>query len=57
MALIWDAFLEDYDYEVFFKWDLRDTLEIFWHYCQDGDTSVAELIAGKAIKKKEETDD
>jgi len=43
MPTLWDAFLEDYANEVF-NWSLRWTLEIFWHYCQDGKTSVKEYM-------------
>lgn len=40
--LLWDAFLEDYNQEIW-DWTLRETLETFWHYCQGGNKSVHEL--------------
>lgn len=38
---LWNAFLEDFDHEIW-DWTLRETLEAFWHYCQDGNKSVVE---------------
>ena len=40
---LWNAFLEDYANEIF-NWSLRQTLEIFWHYCQDGNKAVYEFL-------------
>ena len=42
MPTLWEAFLEDYANEIF-NWSLRYTLEVFWHYCQDGSRAVAEF--------------
>ena len=42
---LWDAFLEDYGNEIF-NWSIRRTLELFWHYCQDGPKSVYAAIHG-----------
>lgn len=39
MPTLWDAFLEDYDQEIW-DWSLRQTLEAFWHYCQNGNLAV-----------------
>ncbi len=47
MAFLWDTFLKDYGTRIV-DWSLRDTLEIFWHYCQDGDKAVAEFTKLKS---------
>ncbi len=41
MALLWNAFLEDFDQEIW-DWTLRETLEAFWYYCENGPEAVAE---------------
>lgn len=51
MTLLWEAFLEDYADEVF-DWSLRFTLEIFWHYCQDGNKAVYEFLNNRAPNKE-----
>ena len=38
---LWDAFLEDFNQEVW-DWSLRQTLEAFWNYCDDGNKGVSE---------------
>ncbi len=43
---LWDAFIEDYADEIH-GWSLRLTLEIFWHFCQDGTRAVKEFLDGK----------
>ncbi len=40
---LWDAFLDDYGNEIH-DWTPRQLLEIFWHFCQDGNKSVAEFL-------------
>lgn len=48
MALIWDAFLEDYEEEIDVSlWSKRDTLEVFWHYSQGERKEVEKLILEK----------
>ena len=47
LPTLWDAFLEDYAAEIF-NWSLRFTLEVFWHYCQDGSQAVHEFLNRKA---------
>ena len=41
MALLWNAFLEDFGEEIW-DWTLRETLEAFWYYCENGPEAVAE---------------
>ena len=48
IMLLWDAFLEDYRDEIF-NWSPRQLLEIFWHYCQDGNRAVYEFLNKDAI--------
>ena len=43
MAQLWDAFIQDYQNEIF-DWSTRETLEIFWYYCQDGSKAVFKLL-------------
>ena len=43
MAELWNAFIQDYQNELF-DWSTRELLEIFWHYCQDGDKAVYKLL-------------
>lgn len=50
MAEIWDVFIQDYANEIF-DWSTRELLEIFWHYCQDGDKAVYGLLNGKEVKQ------
>ena len=53
---LWDAFLEDYG-NITFKYPLKDILELFWYYCQDGTRAVeAELIKTKWIGKATATE-
>ena len=50
MALIWDTFLEDYEDEIEnSSWDLRDILEAFWHYTQDGKKAVDKMLKEKEV--------
>jgi hypothetical protein len=51
MPHLWDAFLEDY-YEEIWDWSLRLTLEIFWHYCQDGQKGVHKFFDKKEQRRK-----
>ena len=48
MPTLWDAFLEDYANEIF-DWTLRFTLEVFWHYCQDGSKGVVEFLKDRRL--------
>ena len=41
MAFLWNAFLEDFDQEIW-DWTLRETLEAFWCYCEYGSREVRE---------------
>ena len=54
MALIWDAFLEDYEDEIEnSSWDLREILRVFWHYSQDGKKGVDKLLGLEQSPSKE----
>ena len=46
MAELWTAFIEDYGNEIH-QWPLSLTLELFWHYCQDGSMGVYDFMDKK----------
>ena len=52
---LWDAFLEDYGNEIHDR-TLRQLLEIFWHYCQDGSKAVHEFLASKSSYQSNKPD-
>ena len=53
MAQLWDAFIQDYQNEIF-DWSTRETLEIFWYYCQDGSKAVFKLLKeNRKLRDKE----
>jgi len=52
---LWNAFLEDYADEVF-NWSLRQTLEIFWHYNENGSESVADFFRQRASQQADSSD-
>jgi hypothetical protein len=43
MNFLWDAFLEDFDHEIW-DWSIRLTLELFWYYSQDGQECVVDRL-------------
>ena len=51
MMELWDAFIEDYGNEIH-GWSTRLLLEIFWHYCQDGNRAVKSFL-DKQLRKQQ----
>ncbi|MCK5614354.1 hypothetical protein KAR91_71470 [Candidatus Pacearchaeota archaeon] len=50
---LWNAFLDDYKHSVK-SWPLHLTLELFWHFCQDGNRAVKERLNSKLNPKQAE---
>ena len=58
MALLWNAFLEDFNQEIW-DWTLREILEAFWYYCENGPEAVTEWAERRTVTKqaKQKVDD
>lgn len=55
MPELWDAFIQDYQNEIF-NWSTRELLKIFWYYCQNGDKAVFKLLNERKIQKDKENE-